>query len=998
MSLHAQTFPGIYFETVQPPLADSLPRMDIASFVGFASSGPLHTPVAVENAQQFREIFGADVSLAWDSELNQVEQSYLGLSVETFFRNGGRRCWVVRVADEDMAQKASFKISGLIRSNGTRIEPAYADARSFGGWAEGITVSSVLQSEQLQLVSNDEAVTNVPRLQVKADAWYVDVIANDTQVETGDLISINMLRDKSLLYLFVKSITDIEQGIRLSGTHGYFYSQEIDVSPTIFDKNLAISADDQHEFLLFNLSDYPALGLPDEWPQASPANDIPSVKLLRFEILTQSPNNKQQRLSDLGFVAEQNRFWGVLPSDETLYRQSEGQIINKQSAETRALLQEVSSPRLPLAAPDDAAIWHYLPNEMGFLINAANQNYAKFQNKVDRLQREGIENFGAQIFLDERLQNMRGDILKQEANEIAFLSVSPYSKKLKGIHSLLLISEATLISVPDAIHRRWDAFPPDYKLPLAAPELLEIKETEVTNEYYINWVFESNNSDKKISSYKLEWSKDPDFNKVNRINITGNTLPRVGKFLDLMPQPESNYLFFTSEKCSATYYFRVRAEYNGEVSAWSNNKAKLIPESNFLDCHFGRAQALELSLSVISTDVSSPVEEGHYLQWNLNVFESETVDYFELQRASDRLFSESEVLFRDSPNELTEPENPEFFIEDSPDAIYYYRVRAFRRETIGPWSNTLTLWPSRLSQTTLQVISEYSNTDLLAIHRALLRSCYARGDLFAVLSLPQHYEVQDSLDHYALLKPGNTGDDIVFTTDSYSAYVPALTLAEKSATTHASLYYPWLFTQTESNGLGKIDNRLLPPDGPVSGKIAAQSISQGAWIAPANSPLTDVLALENQISDSQWKKLTRSHINVIRQTSDGFVLLSANTLSTNSELIEINVRRLMSLLLRLALREGNRYLFESNNAVFQERVQQHFETVFAGLFNRGAFAGSTASQAYRVVTDSSVNTLQSIDNGRFIVELHVAPSRALKFIRVRLMQSGPGQLQVQEVT
>ena len=1013
MSVSAQIFPGVYFETVQPPLRDVLPRMDIASFVGFASSGPLHTPVAVESAQQFRDIFGVDLPLAWDTERNQAELGCLGLSVETFFRNGGRRCWVVRVADEIMAQTARFPIPGLIRTNGTLVEPAYAHARSPGGWAERVETGSVLQVKQLELVAGDELTGAEPSLRLDAGDWYVDVIANNTQVVIGDLIRVNFFRDESLVYLFVSSVTAIEQGVRLSGSKGYFLASNDGESPAEFDPSLAITAHpDVDGYLLFELSDLSTLGVPGQWPQSSPEIDIPSVRLLRFELLARGPDDRQRRLSNLGFSSRHQRFWRVLPSDESLYRREEGQLNRKYSAETRALLEEVTTPRFPLAATDDAEDWDYLPTDMSLWVDKNRQSQAEFPSKPARLEREGIKNFGAQVFLDQRLQDIRGDLLRQEANAIAFLSTSDSSRKLKGIHSLLLINEVTLVAVPDAIHRRWDDLPPPFELPLAAPELEDIGETGAIAQYTISWTKVDD-----VVAYTLEWSLEPDFADASRAIITGDVLPGVGEPLDLVPEPATEYLLTVKENCPFTYYFRVRAEREGEVSTWSNNKAKLIPESDFLDCLYANAEAMDLSLEVASESsptLASPAENGHLLQWAFLAGETDTADYFELQQADDRLFGQAEILFSNAPETSTGADSPQLLVEGSPeqsyyllveaspDSTFYYRVRAIRRGTAGPWSNTLTLWPSKLSQTSLQAATDFSNADLLAIHRALLRSCYARGDLFGALSLPRHYKEQDALDHYAMLSPSSVLDNIpsygqASSRDEFGAVVSPLTVAEASATTHAALYYPWLLTSTESNGQGRVDIRMLPPDGPVVGKMAARSIAQGAWIAPANSPLTGVLAINNQISDAQWSRLTGSRINVIRRGVNGHILLSANTLSTDSELGAINVRRLMSLLLRLVLREGNRYVFEPNNALFQERVQQHLETVLGRLYDRGAFAGNIASQAYRVVTDSTVNTIQSIDAGRFIVELRVAPSRALKFIRVRLMQSGPSQLQVQEV-
>ena len=58
--------PGFRFEAQPPPLAEKLPRMDVAVFVGFAATGPLHLPVVVEDAAQFEAVFGADAPLAWD--------------------------------------------------------------------------------------------------------------------------------------------------------------------------------------------------------------------------------------------------------------------------------------------------------------------------------------------------------------------------------------------------------------------------------------------------------------------------------------------------------------------------------------------------------------------------------------------------------------------------------------------------------------------------------------------------------------------------------------------------------------------------------------------------------------------------------------------------------------------------------------------------------------------------------------------------------------------
>ena len=80
-----------------------------------------------------------------------------------------------------------------------------------------------------------------------------------------------------------------------------------------------------------------------------------------------------------------------------------------------------------------------------------------------------------------------------------------------------------------------------------------------------------------------------------------------------------------------------------------------------------------------------------------------------------------------------------------------------------------------------------------------------------------------------------------------------------------------------------------------------------------------------------------------------------------------------------------------------DRVRNRFERLLSTIYVRGGLQGRVAEEAYRVVVDSSVNPPQSLELGRFVVELRVAPSRPLSFLRVRLIRSGPQELAVGEV-
>lgn len=98
--------PGAYYERVDAGSAPVAPlRTDIAGLAGLAERGPLDRPVPVESWRQF---------VSWFGDVTPV--GLLAYAVRGFFENGGRRCWVVRVASDDPisgATCASVDVSDL---------------------------------------------------------------------------------------------------------------------------------------------------------------------------------------------------------------------------------------------------------------------------------------------------------------------------------------------------------------------------------------------------------------------------------------------------------------------------------------------------------------------------------------------------------------------------------------------------------------------------------------------------------------------------------------------------------------------------------------------------------------------------------------------------------------------------------------------------------------------------------------------------------------------
>lgn len=115
--------PGVYFEWLDQPQAAGGWRMDIAGFVGFAPSGPLHEATRIESWTQYVSVFGG------------VSPFFLGYAVRGFFDNGGQECHVVRVADPDRARTASRV---FLDEYG---DPVFSlEATSPGAWPHGMDI------------------------------------------------------------------------------------------------------------------------------------------------------------------------------------------------------------------------------------------------------------------------------------------------------------------------------------------------------------------------------------------------------------------------------------------------------------------------------------------------------------------------------------------------------------------------------------------------------------------------------------------------------------------------------------------------------------------------------------------------------------------------------------------------------------------------------------------------------------------------------------------
>ncbi len=820
--------PGVRFELRAPRPKEVLPRMDVAVFAGFAASGPINEPVAVEDIARFEEIFGPDLVLAAGNRKGETLRAYLAPAVRAFFRNGGKRCWIIRVTQcevnrmrDTRAHTHQFQIPGLLELlPGGGLRPARAMARSAGSWAGGLRVSTNL------------VATSIPLLRFQGTPDLVISPRSRDEVRPGDLLRIRGAMPAMWVEVAELSPVDWPLG-PVTGSGGAWRGR----AGRTFEQVDAV-------------------------PPGSPPSLAPVAEKITFDLRVRDGQQRQWRLPQLGFAPDHPRYWAALAGDQDMFRAD-----YTPSRLHAALIEQASVPRFPLTGGGQSL---YLPLHMG---TGDSGEATADSTGLTNLEEDGLESFASSCFLDPAIKStLTGDLLNT-ADFLRYAIDPPI--RLAGIHAALEIEEATLIAVPDAVHLGWDrssewmpASPPNSPPPLR-PE----------------W-----------------WS--------------------------FLPCPQTKPVPRVSQR----------------------------PGEGFLACDQPDTSAMLLTASAIAPDGEFTLSWGGTAGAENILEESRQPDFATLSE-----------IYRGADSSRT--------VYGRKPGIYYYRVSRIAGNSHSDYSNTLLVMIPPATSWTERAVVSYDDTHLLAVHRALVRLCAARGDMVAVLPLPRHYRELETLAYPTrLTSPAIQG----------ASDVPPLSTGEWNALSYSAVYHPWL-TGREENMLDEL--RVTPPDGACAGILARRSLNRGAWIAPANEMLRGVVALEPSIRRATWQAMQDAQINLIRQEPQGFLYLSAETLSPESDLQPLNVRRLLILLRRLALKLGPQYVFEPNSPEFRRLVERGLEAVLEDLFRQGAFAGRTTDEAFQVVTDRSLNPPASVEQGRFITEIRVAPSLPLHFLTVRLLQT-----------
>jgi len=976
--------PGVRFQVELPPPAEVLPRMDIAAFAGLAMAGPIGVPVPVEDVPTFRDWFGTDVELAVDPETGRTVYSQLGPAIEAFFRNGGRRCWVLRLAGSDTNRgfpaTNRFLVPGLVSPNSGA--PMWLTARCPGSWCDDFRVGAVetrirlrgalrpsstrleavlersspavmegdvlrvvfaeatalirvqscqLQEDGSQLVEAGEALWL--RAQAKLDP--AGVSAKLLVPDPSGLAAVACLVGEGGESLVIEAATLADALPHLAP--GMVLRAELASSPpatilVLLNRVESRLAEDQSPPLAVVELGFETVfqELEAADATAAAAGVVLRLERLQFGLRVWRGEEFAGSLDRLEFSPERDRFWGRLPDDRKLFRMEKGRLPEVVSG---TLPFEARGPsRFPLAAGGEAGGGVFFPVGLPEAADSQRTSPA-WVPAGSPLQRDGLATFEAIRFLDPTLDSLGVGTVLLEANHRRFVR----NLDLEGFYALLPCEEVTLIGVPDAVHRAWKDAEPKARIVLAAPEIRRVGERVAWDPVPF------------ADSYDVEQAWDTEF------GVHVSRVVRELAWVEIVPP----------SGCLGETFCRVRARRTGVRSGpWSATLGLLHGGTGFREC------AAPPRPAAPRAKWEASVQDGHP-QGRLVWQGVGNATAYEVQHGADEAFVSVTATDRfpgtvtaAGPYRVREP--------------MWFRVRALGASAgeagIGPWSNVVGAEPPPVAGgRELVALETYAGTGLprlLSVHEALARFCAARGDLLALLSLPAHFRATEAVDYQQELRRR-----LVDEAESYAA-----------------LYHPWLTTLSEDPDIGEA--RTQPPEGAVAGVFARRARARGAWVAPANEGLRAVAGLEPELSLAAWEELFAVQVNLVREDPRGFMPLSAFTLSEDPDLRQINVRRLLILLRRVVWREGNRLVFEPNSTALRARLQTQFTRLLEDLFTRGAFAGRTPAEAFRVAVDDSLNPAESVELGRLIVEIQVAPSRPLQFLTVRLVQAGLESLAV----
>jgi uncharacterized protein len=350
-----------------------------------------------------------------------------------------------------------------------------------------------------------------------------------------------------------------------------------------------------------------------------------------------------------------------------------------------------------------------------------------------------------------------------------------------------------------------------------------------------------------------------------------------------------------------------------------------------------------------------------------------------------------------TPNNLPNPFHAENRINGTSQSIRVSDLSAAPANITPPAAGSFNLAGGANGQTLRRdelVGDEAAGTGLWAFARVDDVNIVAIPDLMSLAAADARVGTLDALTFCERRK------DCFFVADAPSGLTPQSVLAYKQAqapfsgnpfnSSFGALYYPWIqVADPVTGGL-----RLCPPSGAVAGTYSFTDVRRGVHKAPAGTEegfLNAAADVERVLTTGEQDTLNPRGINVIRKFPEaGIVVWGARTLSADPEWKYVNVRRLF-LFLEESIDEGTQWVvFEPNDPVLWKRIVRNIGAFLRVQWREGKLVGNKEEEAFFVKCDAETNPPESVDLGRVVTVIGVAPSKPAEFVIFRISQFRPG--------
>ena len=208
----------------------------------------------------------------------------------------------------------------------------------------------------------------------------------------------------------------------------------------------------------------------------------------------------------------------------------------------------------------------------------------------------------------------------------------------------------------------------------------------------------------------------------------------------------------------------------------------------------------------------------------------------------------------------------------------------------------------------------------------------------------------------------------------------------------AACYHPWL--RVHGLGPSSLYPRRVPPSAVAAGIVAACEQQLGIPHGPAGVLAQRVVAVELPLTSAEHDELHGAAINAFVLERDGVRLSSARTLASDPQWRQLSVRRVVTMTERALRAQMAWTVFEPADSALRGRLRYLLSAFLRALHGRGALAGALPEEGYFVRCDDTNNPQASVDAGRLIVDVGIAPVEPLEFIVLRLERADDGTIRL----